>query len=193
MYSRKCLQSKAAAERSACKCLRQTLSSRPELELLPLCSRARPEHLQLVGSDNSSPSHHNLFHSFFPVATAATTAALRNCIDIGELGSFGHPVESTDVSYYFSQYVTAVDGFKNAPYYDTALIDGRFRVACAIKTLRYLRRDSLFFMHDWPRSYQKIDKYADLLATHGSFAVLAPKANLTAGADMDFEKYRDVI
>lgn len=115
----------------------------------------------------------------------------RNCVDVGVLAAFGKPTNSTDVSYYFARYVTAVDGFNNAPYYDSVLVDGRFRVACAIKTLKYLRRDSIFFMHDWPRSYRLIEKYADHLESHGTLAILAPKANLTAGADMEFETYRD--
>lgn len=144
-----------------------------------------------VNAIDSQKKYCELVQSQMSAQQSRCGAIGMNCVDVGKLASFGHPTNSTDVSYYFARYVTAVDGFRNAPYYDTALIDGRFRVACAIKTLRYLRRDSLFFMHDWPRRYRPVEAYADLLATHGTFAVLAPKANLTADADLDFSEYRD--
>jgi hypothetical protein len=113
-----------------------------------------------------------------------------NCVEVGKLADWGHPLKNvTDVSFYFSQYVNAVDGFRNAPYYDSVLVDGRFRVACAIKALRYLRRDSLLLVHDYPRTYDPILKYVDQVTTWGTLALFAPKDGLVPDADQDYRLF----
>lgn len=57
----------------------------------------------------------------------------------------------------FKSYVDAVTTL-NESVYDIVLIDGRARVACALKVLPYLNDDSLVLLHDARR-----EKYAPIL------------------------------
>lgn len=146
-----------------------------------------------VNAIDSQKQYCDLVQSELAKAQSRCGKIEMNCVDVGALADWGAPVKGkTDVSFYFSQYVNAVDGFRNSPYYDSILVDGRFRVACAIKSLKYLRRDSVFFIHDWPRSYRLIEEYADHLESFGTLALLAPKANLTAGSDAEYQRFQGV-
>lgn len=63
---------------------------------------------------------------------------------------------------------------------DLVLIDGRFRVACALTTIKYLTDRVSFEIlvddyHDRPE-YREIEKYADLASMQGRMAVFKPKS-----------------
>ncbi len=54
---------------------------------------------------------------------------------------------------------------------DMILIDGRFRVACALETLLNVGRDSLMLVDDYVgRDYSIIERFAELIALHGRMA-----------------------
>lgn len=115
-----------------------------------------------------------------------------NCLDVGQLEAWGIPkFNVTDEKYYFHRYVAAIDGFKDSPYYDTILVDGRFRTACAIKALGHLRRDSLLLMHDYPRRYAPVLNYVKLVAKNSSLAVFAPREDVKLDAEFDYRLYPD--
>lgn len=66
----------------------------------------------------------------------------------------------------FREYVDAVDSFKE-PSFDRVFIDGRARLACALKVLPYLKPDSLVFIHDFfsrTRHYSAVLRYCDEVA-----------------------------
>lgn len=113
-----------------------------------------------------------------------------NCVDVGALSEFGKPMAGvTDVSTYFHQYVNAIEGFNDSPYYDSILVDGPFRVAAAVKALKFLRRDSLLFVHDWSAKYENITKYVDLVAQYEDLAIFSPNTKLAMNADKDYSQY----
>ena len=57
---------------------------------------------------------------------------------------------------------TALQGLSH---FDAALVDGRFRVACALKLLPFLTQDSVLFMHDfWRRPmYHAVLDFHDVI------------------------------
>ena len=61
-----------------------------------------------------------------------------------------------------------------------SLIDGRFRVACALTTIKYLINRAFFeiLVDDYaPRAeYREIEKYAELSSMQGRMAVFKPKS-----------------
>ena len=62
-------------------------------------------------------------------------------------GDFGRPLPGSD-PVHFADYVNAVDTF-GVPVFDAVLVDGRFRVACALKALQYTDSGSVVFIHDY--------------------------------------------
>lgn len=66
----------------------------------------------------------------------------------------------------FREYVDVVDVL-NEPHFDHVFIDGRARLACALKILPYLSNDSLVFIHDF---YVRTAQYGSLLAYYTEVA-----------------------
>lgn len=99
---------------------------------------------------------------------------------LGE-GRLPSDISDADVSVIMHTYVNAVEdtGFKT---FDAALVDGRFRVACALKLLSYLHSSSILFMHDfWLRPrYHVVLAYYDVVGTARSIVVLRKKTVLPA-------------
>lgn len=65
-------------------------------------------------------------------------------------------------------------------HYDAALVDGRYRIACALKLLHYLSPNSVLFVHDfWLRTeslgYKVILDFYDVLGYARSLVVLRKK------------------
>jgi hypothetical protein len=104
-----------------------------------------------------------------------------NCVDVGPLAPWGHPIKNKTAANYFDLYVNAIDHFSDR-YYDSILVDGRFRTACAVKALNYARRDTFVLIHDYlpdsRREYTRVTKYYDLLAEMGDLAVFGVKEGL---------------
>jgi hypothetical protein len=61
---------------------------------------------------------------------------------------------------------------------DTILIDGRARVACALETLLHVPRSSLLIIDDYvDRPYTMIERFADVISTHGRMAAFRKRDN----------------
>lgn len=80
----------------------------------------------------------------------------------------------------FREYVDAIDTFKE-PSFDRVFIDGRARLACALKVLPYLKPDSLVFIHDffsrtnlYGAVLQYYDEIARVLAVRNDDPTLGP-------------------
>jgi hypothetical protein len=71
---------------------------------------------------------------------------------------------------------------------DLVLIDGRFRVACALTTIKYLTNKVSFeiLVDDYALrpEYREIEKYAELSSMQGRMAVFKPKSAVSLG-DID--------
>lgn len=104
-----------------------------------------------------------------------------HCIDVGRTAQWGYPIENVTSPLYFHKYLNAVDSFPER-YYDTILVDGRFRVACAIRAISKLRRDSILLIHDYSKkreSYEKVLDFFDVVARYGELIALSVKENFT--------------
>lgn len=121
---------------------------------------------------------------------------MSRCVDdVGPLDNYGLQRKPGGVSgEYGMKYVSAIDTFPNVSCYDTVMVDGRFRVACAVKALRYLRRDSVLMLHDFNDArpnYRKVLQYYDELDRVGSLAFLSPRSNVTAKTAEEYQLYLD--
>jgi len=66
--------------------------------------------------------------------------------DLGETREWGTPVNS-DKKHLWSLYSSQV--FENTIPYDLVLVDGRFRVACALQAIRFLGNSARVLIHDF--------------------------------------------
>ena len=78
---------------------------------------------------------------------------------------------------------------------DVVLVDGRFRVAVALKALWHINAASVVLMHDWPRrqeAYGRVLVYYDVVDAVDDLVVLARKPDLDwAAAAADLAVYVD--
>lgn len=97
-------------------------------------------------------------------------------VDIGPVGSFGHPT-SVEHRIKWPQYHEVVWDELEAHIADLYLIDGRFRVACLLQVLAHARMQSVIVFHDyWTRShYHVIKRFTRLLCRVDDLAVLTPR------------------
>ncbi|KAK3279409.1 hypothetical protein CYMTET_12707 [Cymbomonas tetramitiformis] len=93
-----------------------------------------------------------------------------------KLAQNGYPAQGTNISALAHAYVFAIDTFGFSQL-DMALVDGRFRVACALKLLNYFHDESVLLIHDfWTRpQYGDVFRYYDLIGYTYSLAVLRRK------------------
>jgi hypothetical protein len=114
-------------------------------------------------------------------AAALRTGRLRmHCVDIGPTRKWGHPL-SDESKARWPQYAQAVWQAALPRPVDFVLIDGRFRVACALMARLNARSDALVAFHDfWTRLgvYGEILAFFDVVGRAGSLAILAPRQHL---------------
>lgn len=69
----------------------------------------------------------------------------------GATGAFGTPAAGADPATFarYSGALAAELGPRGAA--DAVLVDGRFRVACALAALRHVRPGGVLMVHDWDR------------------------------------------
>ena len=73
--------------------------------------------------------------------------------NIGDLMDWGRPVAAEHDG--FSKYSRVGELIKSASI-DTVLVDGRFRVACALRALPLLSSEDTLIVHDYERSYYSV-------------------------------------
>lgn len=114
-------------------------------------------------------------------AEALRTGRLRmHCIDIGPTRKWGYP-RGEESKARWPRYAQAVWRAALPQPVDFVLIDGRFRVACALMALLKARPDALVAFHDfWTRlkAYGQILPFFDVVGRAGSLAILAPRQDL---------------
>ena len=120
------------------------------------------------------------------------------CINTGETGDWGVPTNVTDNAR-FADYVDAISLFgsdtgsatASLSIIDVILIDGRFRVACALKALWYIDEASVVIIHDnFKRvaDYSAVLVYYDIVDSVDSMAILRQKSVVdwqAATSDLD--------
>lgn len=113
-------------------------------------------------------------------------------IDIGKTGAWGFPVDDTGIDNYYKY---SGEVFKDHPsYFDTILVDGRFRVACVLKSLLESKGNITILFHDYPERehYHIIEKYLDIIEKQDRLVVFRPKTNLDYGELRQcYEEYKN--
>ena len=96
------------------------------------------------------------------------------CVDQGAVGAWGWPLDAVRRQD-GAPYVNAPWAAAGAP--DLVLVDGRYRVACALAALARVAPGGLVAIHDfWPRPhYHLLLAEAELEATSGTLALLRPR------------------
>ncbi|KAL7553272.1 hypothetical protein ACHAWF_016531 [Thalassiosira exigua] len=111
---------------------------------------------------------------------------------VGDVGKLSRSASDADVEAAMAGYVGSIDGAAeeaNVAYFDVALVDGRFRVQCALKLLPYLKSESVLIMHDfWVRyrsnkeknlGYGKVLDYYYVIGYARSIVALRKKEGLS--------------
>lgn len=109
---------------------------------------------------------------------------LVNVIDIGPTGSWGYPIEIENHHQKFPSYSRSI--FEHDIPFDLVLVDGRFRVSCALSTIEYamkrntLRESLRIFIHDfWNRDeYHVVLRFLDTIDRVGTAGVFRLKDNI---------------
>jgi hypothetical protein len=83
----------------------------------------------------------------------------------------------------FDEYIDAIAEFPN---FDVILVDGRWRIACALKALDYIRDDTIVFLHDvnskrpyYKRLFDEETGWYDVVENSSSLIALKRRKNRT--------------
>lgn len=101
-------------------------------------------------------------------------------VDIGQTGAWGWPQDASRLPHWPAYWR---DPWTAAGEADLVLVDGRFRVACALNALPRLAPGGVLLVHDfWQREayHAPLLRHAELLGTAGSLVLLAPRRPLDA-------------
>ncbi len=115
-------------------------------------------------------------------------------IDIGTTGEWGFPV---DLSQKNKFYRYSSDVFEqNAVKFDTVFVDGRFRVACVLKTIMQCSDDVVILIHDYPDRdyYHVIENYLDIVDKIDNLYVFKKKLNIDYNEiESCYEEYKEIF
>lgn len=140
----------------------------------------RSPSLRRIWSVESDPAWIGKLRAEPEIATAEQAGRLRLLgADIGGVGEFGFPRDKTNRDawprYYESVWddAAAIDA-------DLVLIDGRFRVACALEAIARCRPHAILLFHDfWNRTpYHPALAFTDWLGSCDSLAILRRKPSI---------------
>lgn len=102
-------------------------------------------------------------------------------VDIGPTGAWGHPTDhSAETTNKFHAYSDAGSSIVESSGTDFILVDGRFRVACFLKTLKASGPRAIIAVHDYLRrpGYHVVEQFADVIEDSETFFVFQRKDNI---------------
>ena len=99
--------------------------------------------------------------------------------DVGPVGDWGYPIEASSRDLWPS-YSQSIWQYPESADTDFCLVDGRFRVACALSCLLRSPRKTLLAVHDYAirEKYHVVSKYADEIARTQNLSVFRRKCNV---------------
>lgn len=100
-------------------------------------------------------------------------------INIGKTGDWSNPTDESSKNLW-PDYSNALTIINNPEKIDTLLVDGRFRVACILKSLLVCDKDLIIIVHDfWDRPhYHCVLEFLEPIDQVDSLGVFKPKNNL---------------
>jgi len=102
--------------------------------------------------------------------------------------NWGSPKDKTKISEW-PTYSSVLKDLVNY-YPDLILVDGRFRVACALKSIARMKKDSYLMIHDYTTLFQTVENYFNIVDKAGSLYVFSKKNNIDEQAlKKDIKKY----
>lgn len=114
-------------------------------------------------------------------------------VDIGQVGKWGKPIDSSGAARY-ATYASAP--WKHCREPDVVLVDGRFRVACALETVLQSAGDTKIAFHDfWKRpQYHVVLPFVDCIHRVDTLAVFKRLTPFNASAATQLlERYRTAL
>lgn len=105
--------------------------------------------------------------------------------DIGPTGAWGRPANARHYQKYW-RYPTSVWDREDFVAPDVVLVDGRFRVACALTTMIRTPKEVTLLMDDYVgrRNYYVIEDFLDRLETRGRMAKFKVKPTVLSPEDL---------
>ncbi|WP_432768251.1 hypothetical protein [Sphingopyxis sp.] len=102
--------------------------------------------------------------------------------DIGPVGEWGHPIDDTRIRDWPRYHAAVWRHIKGSP--DVVLLDGRFRVACALQALIHAKPDTVLLFHDFADrpQYHVVLRHMEVVERADTLAVLRPRADLDGKA-----------
>ena len=91
----------------------------------------------------------------------------------------------------FDEYIDAIAEYPN---FDVVLVDGRWRVAFALRTLDYIKYDTVVFIHDMNpnrKYYKAVLKWYDVTGRAASLVSMRRKKNRPRPTKEEFKKYQN--
>ncbi|QDA55906.1 class I SAM-dependent methyltransferase [Thermomonas aquatica] len=149
----------------------------------------RSPSLRRIWSVESDPGWIERLRIEAEIAAAEQAGRLRlHCVDIGAVGEFGFPRDGS-MQAAWPRYYQSVWDDPAALDTDLVLVDGRFRVACALEALARCRPHAVLLFHDfWNRTpYHPVLAFTDWLGSCDSLAILRRKPSFDSAA---FEQVR---
>jgi len=99
----------------------------------------------------------------------------------------GYPVDDTHNGE-FDEYIEAI---KDYPDFDIVLVDGRWRVACALFALDYIKDETVVFIHDFGRKeYHVVHEWYNVIEQVGALVALKRKKEVVRPSTDILHKYK---
>jgi hypothetical protein len=99
-------------------------------------------------------------------------------VDVGPIRRFGYPLGKRTAQRWPDYYLRVWERIEEPP--DLVLVDGRFRIACAVQVLLRCPRETTVLFHDFTlrERYSTLLRFAEAVETVDTLAVLQAKPDL---------------
>lgn len=147
-----------------------------------------------IYSIDSSQDWINLMREYFIIRRMEKKRLSLCYVDIGETGDWGYP-NGLDSKELFPNYSASIFDVVQGKKIDVVLVDGRFRVACVLKTILECHSNDklMILIHDFPKRdhYQVVLKYLDIIESIDTLYVFNLKNNIDlTSVKIDYEEYK---
>lgn len=113
-------------------------------------------------------------------------------IDIGNVEEWGFPINDDKIEDFY-KYSSDIFNIVIKDKVDTVFIDGRFRVACTLKSIIELHNDPTIIIHDFinRNGYHIVLKYLDIIDSVNTLYIFKVKKNININDVItDYDKYK---